>query len=183
MRRTAIAALMALLALGMTASIAAASSVHLKGGSRAEPSFTDGGLTLNAAGELAGLGGGDVPVELTAQANVDATCTNPGSGGTQPPGQNPAPISVSGVDEIPETEIKNGNTPFDVTTTGPVTPIPGAPDCPNTQWTEDINDLAFTSARIEVFQAGVLVLTVNCTISPPTSDGPVPDSSVTCTQS
>jgi hypothetical protein len=104
-------------------------------------------------------------VELTAQANVDATCTNP-AGQTQPPGQNPAPISVSCVDEIPETEIKNGNTPFDVTTTGPETPIPGAPDCPTPQWTEDINDLEFTSARIQVFQAGVLVLTVDCTFFP-----------------
>jgi hypothetical protein len=182
MRRTTIAALLALLVLGMTASTAAAQNVHLKGGAGAEPSFTDGGLNLSAAGELAGLGGGDVRVELTAQANVDATCTNP-AGATQPPGQNPAPISVSGVDEIPETEIKNGNTPFDVTTTGPVTPIPGAPDCPNRRWTEDINDLAFTSAKIEVFQAGVLVLTVDCTFSTPTTDGAVPGGNVSCTQS
>ena len=79
---------------------------------------------------------------------------------------------MSGVDEIPETEIKNGNTPFDVTTTGPVTPIPDAPDCPNTQWREDINDLAFTGAKIEVLQAGVLVLTVDCTFSPTNRERP-----------
>jgi hypothetical protein len=90
---------------------------------------------------------------------------------------------VTGVDEIPETEIKNGNTPFDVTTTEPVTPIPDAPDCPNPQWTEDINDLAFTSAKIEVFQAMVLVLTVDCTFSPPTSNGLVPGGNASCTQS
>lgn len=182
MRRMSIVVLWALLALGLTASIAAAASVHLKGGPRAEPSFTDGGLTLNATGELAGLGGGNVLVELTATANVDATCTNP-AGQTQPPGQNPAPISVTGVDPIPAEEIKNGNTPFDVTTDEPVTPIAGAPDCPNPQWTEDINDLAFTGATIRVFQAGALVLTVTCTFSSPTANGPVPAANVSCTQS
>jgi hypothetical protein len=60
--------------LGVTASVAVASSGHLKGG---DPSFTDEDLALIAPGELAGLGNGDVPVELTAEANVDATCTNP----------------------------------------------------------------------------------------------------------
>lgn len=179
MRRTSIVALLALLVLGVTASVAVASSVHLKGGN---PSFNDEGLTLNAAGELAGLGNGDLLVELTADANVDATCTNP-SGKSQPPGQNPAPISVTGVQPIPEDEIKNGNTPFNVTTTGPVTPIPDAPDCPNRKWTEDINDLAFTSAKIRVFQAGALVLTVDCAFSSPTANGLVPAANVSCTQS
>ncbi len=39
-----------------------ASSVHLKGGKNAEPSFVDNGLSLSASGELAGLGFGDVLV-------------------------------------------------------------------------------------------------------------------------
>jgi hypothetical protein len=38
------------------AGAATASSVHLKGGANAEPTFTDNGLTLSAAGALAGLG-------------------------------------------------------------------------------------------------------------------------------
>jgi hypothetical protein len=176
LRRITMVALLALLVLGVTASVAVAQNAHLKGGN---PSFTDQGLALNAAGALAGLGNGDVVVELTAEANVDATCTNP-AGATQPPGQNPAPITVTGVQPIPEEEIKNGNTPFNVTTTGPVTPIPGAPDCPNRRWTENINDLAFTSATIEVFQAGALVLTVECTFSSPTADGLVPAANVSC---
>jgi hypothetical protein len=61
-------------------------------------------------GELAGLGNGDVLIELTVTASGDATCTNP-AGATQPPGQNPAPISVSGVHPIPEEELKNGKRP------------------------------------------------------------------------
>jgi hypothetical protein len=50
--------------------------------------------------------------------------------------------------------------------------------------------MAFTSATITLFQdanangtfeAGELVLTVNCTFSPATSNGAVPSSGFTCT--
>jgi len=52
--------------------------------------------------------------------------------------------------------------------------------------------VAFTSAKIEIYQdqtAGTgtfgrwetLVLTVNCTFSPATANGPVPSSGFTCT--
>jgi hypothetical protein len=184
MRRTIIALLALFLIGAITASGALASSVHLKGGKNAEPTFTDGGLTLNAAGELSGLGNADVLVTLTARANATATCTNPGSGVHQPPGQNPAPVTVSGSQAIPKSEIKNGNTPFNVTTTGPVTPIPGAPGCPNSMWIEDITDLSFTSAVITVQQPpGTTVLTVSCTFSPATSNGLVPGNTVSCTSS
>jgi hypothetical protein len=156
-----------------------ASSVHLKGGANAEPSFTDNGLTLSSSGELSGLGLGDVVVNLSAMANVASTCTN--QGGNQAPGQNPAPLTVTGSEPIPESELKNGNTPFSVITVAPVTPIPGAPGCPNPNWTESIDDLAFTSATITVEQpAGTVVLTVSCTFSAPTSDGLVPKGGVTC---
>jgi len=156
------------------------SSVHLKGGANARPSFFDNGLTLSASGALSGLGNGDVLVTLTATANVTSTCTN--QGGNQAPGQNPAPTTVTGSVAIPEEEIKNGTTPFAVTTEPPLTPIPGAPGCPNSNWTESIDDLAFTSATITVEQpTGTLVLTISCTFSSPTSDGAVPRQNVSCT--
>jgi hypothetical protein len=166
------------------ASPALAASVHLKGGANAEPSFTDGGLFLEAAGALAGLGNGDVLVSLTATGLPTADCVNPGSGEHRPPGQNPAEVTLTGVQRIPESEIKNGTTPFDVATESPVTPVPGAPECPNQNWIENITDVAFTSATITVEQPpGTLVLTVTCTISPPSSDGSIPGSSVTCQSS
>lgn len=186
MRRTIILFLSILVIAGLTATAAVASSVHLKGGKNAKPSFTDNGITLNASGALSGLGNGDITVTLTARADVTSTCTN--QGGNAAPGQNPAPITVSGSQAIPAGSIINGNVPFNVTTVPPATVIPGAPDCANTNWTESIDDLAFTSATIVVRQpdtdgTGPIVLTVSCSFNTPTSNGSVPNGNVSCTQS
>jgi hypothetical protein len=159
-----------------------ASNVHLKGGANAEPVFQDLGLALQAAGALAGLGNGDVLITLSATADVTSTCTN--QGGNEAPGQNPAPITVTGSQAIPEEELKNGTTPFNVETVAPVAIIPGAPDCPNSNWTERITDLAFTTATITVEQpVGTTVLTVSCTFTPATTNGAVPRGDVECTSS
>ena len=105
------------IAAGLTAAtLALAANVHLKPPNR-NPTFADQGLVLTSAGSLAGLGNGDVVVTLTAQANVRSTCTN--QGGNAAPGQNPTPITVTGAQVIPESELKNGTTPFNVSTLSP----------------------------------------------------------------
>jgi hypothetical protein len=55
--------------------VAFAQNVHLKPPS-STPSFIDNGLTLNAAGALAGLGMEDLVVELFASANATAILGN-----------------------------------------------------------------------------------------------------------
>ena len=178
--RTGLSRFVVPLIVGLAATTVALAAVHLKPPNR-NPTFVDGGLFLTSTGSLAGLGNEDVVILLTASGNATATCTNP-SGRSQPPGQNPAPVTLTGVQAIPSEEIKNGNVTFNVTTGTPTSPVPGAPDCPNTQWTETITDVSFTSAVIRVEQpAGATVLTVSCTFNPPTSNGGVPASTVTCT--
>jgi hypothetical protein len=168
---------------------ALAGNAHLRNNVRPNPAFVDNGLTLTGTAAYAGLGNFDTLQTLDATGNPTATCTNP-AGATQPPGQNPAEADVSGSTAVPRGDIKNGNVTIATVTNAPVTPIAGAPDCPNTNWTENITDMAFTSAMITLFQdanangtfeAGELVLTVNCTFSPPTSNGAVPSSGFTCT--
>lgn len=187
MRRTmTFAAAVLVAALAVTTAVGV--SVHWKKGS---PQFSDNGLTLEESGTVAGVGGGDILVILTARGNPSSTCTNPGTGEHQPPGQNPAEVVLTGVQPIPEQEIKNGNLSYDVETTGPTTPIPGAPDCPNPKWREDITDIAFTSATLTIRQdtngsadpsdASTYEAVVfqapssTCTFDPATSDGSVSD--------
>jgi hypothetical protein len=166
---------------------ATAQNPHLKG--RNPVAFTDGGLTLSATVSYAGLGNFDTLQVLTATGGTTSTCTN--QGGNQAPGQNPAPVTLVGETPIPAGDIKNGNVTITTRTADPVTPVPGAPGCPNSNWTEVITDVAFTSATIKLFQdsnengmfedPAELVLTVNCTFSPATSNGSVPRSGFTCT--
>lgn len=167
---------------------ALAGNPHLKGGVKPNPAFFDNGLTLTVTVAYAGLGNFDTLQNVTATADPTATCTNP-SGANQPPGQNPAPVDVTGATAVPAGDIKNGNVTIPTTTSPPVTPIVPPVDCTNGQgaWTETITDMTFTSATITLFQdknadgdfddAGELVLTVGpCTLTGPTTP---PSGSVT----
>jgi hypothetical protein len=171
---------------------ASAGNAHLRNNVRPNPAFTDNGLTLTAVAAYAGLGNFDTLQNLSATANPTADCVNPGTGEHRPPGQNPASVNVTGSTAIPAGDIKNGNVTISTTTNPPVSPVAGAPDCPNPNWVENITDMAFTSATITLFQdsnengtfePGELVLTVSCTFNTPTSNGSVPSSNYTCTVS
>lgn len=145
-----------LLAVGIMSLMAVAANVHFKGGKNAGPTFSDQGVTLNSTGCLAGLGNEDVTIRLIATGTPTYVCTNPG--GNQAPGINKKLIRVEGTQTIDATEIKNGNVCFNVTTLAPPQPTAKEAGCPNNNWSAAITDVAFKSARIEVYQGGKLVL-------------------------
>jgi hypothetical protein len=168
------------LALVFMASLAGAEEIHIKGDHNV-PTFFDLGTDLRTSGELAGLGNEALTVDLQATGNPTATCHNPGNDDNLPPGQNPAPVSVSGTVTIqPDAIGKNGNAPFAVEAVLASATVEGAVDCPNPNWIETITDIAYTSATVTVTQGGN-TFTCSCTFNPPTSDGLVPAQNVSCT--
>ena len=190
----AVAAAISVLAL---AGVASAGSVHLAGGGNAEPSFNDGGTTLTATVDVAGLGNFTTQLSILASgtASGTSTCENPSDKDKLPAGQNPAPFPVTapGNRIIPGSDIKNGR--VQITATAETTPLTfekaGAPDCPGSSWTETvtITNVAWTSVTITIkqdtdsdgsFDDETVALGVTCTFSPPTVNGPVPANKVSC---
>jgi len=133
--------------------IAFAANVHFLPGS---PIFIDNGVTLSSSGRIAGLGNGDVSIYLTATGDPTAVCRN--RGGNEAPGQNPAEVTITGVQSIPADDIRNGTVSFNVTTGAPAQPSPRSAGCPSGNWSVTITDVAFTSATITVIQGGQIVL-------------------------
>ena len=143
----------ALLVLGtLISSAALAANVHFKRG----PTITENEDTVTVRACLAGLGNGDITVDVAADGTAETTCTN--SGGNVAPGQD-SDVEWDATLLIKDEEIKNGTVCFTVTTVAPTTNATEA-GCPQAEpkWTADIESVDFTSATLFVYQGGKLVL-------------------------
>jgi len=145
-------AVVAVVILGLTATVAVAASVHFKPRS---PTFTDNGTTLTARGTLAGLGNADLTITL--QASGVASTTGFNRGGNAAPGQNVG-VTVTASQTISASSIQNGELFFAIETPQPRQPTATEAGFPNDNWTAVITDVRFTSATITVVQNGEVVL-------------------------
>lgn len=145
-RRFGMIAAVSVLVVALAASVAVAASPHFKG--RTGPTATDQGTTLNVTGTLVGLGQQGGTIELRAEGTALITCTNP-SGKNDPPGQQPAPVSVSSGEVPIQGVTKSGNFTFNLTTFEPSTE--GV--CKD-NFTATLDDVQFSSYTIIVKQGG-----------------------------
>lgn len=145
--RRAIVFLLAVTLLAFAAP-ALAQNPHFLPGS---PTFEVVGNQVRAFGSIAGVGNQPLTVVLTAQGTATVVCTNPG--GNVAPGQTQQ-VTLQG--EQRNIHPEHGRANFDVAT-GDLGKPP-ADACPNRKWKASFQDVTFTSATLEVFQGGQLVL-------------------------
>jgi hypothetical protein len=175
-RGVAVLAVLASLMLFTTVSASAASPHFKKNG---EPTCTITGSgasqTVVCTATLAGLGNGDLTVEVTVKGFAVYQCQN--KGGNIAPGQNKVlegPQTVPTL--IPSSAIKNGTVSF---TTDPNT-LTAAPTvsgqeagCPNSTWTGVNPTLTITEIDMTISQGGVVLFTCMSASSPTGLSGTV----------
>ena len=137
---------------------ASAASPHFKHGG--EPTCTISGSgssqTVVCRASLAGLGNGDVTVNVTVSGFAVYQCQNPG--GNLAPGQNKVlegPQTVPTT--IPSASVKNGNVTFTTnpnTLTAEPTVSGSAAGCPNGNWTGVNPTLSITQISMTIAQGG-----------------------------
>lgn len=128
-----------------------AGSVHIPGN---KVSFADIGVQLETSLKLAGLGNGDVTIQVQAEGLADVAVLNPGN--NQPPGQQVG-VTAAGTQTIPSDQIKNGTVTVSLTTE-PVDEADVVVDLPNPNWDVEIEDVEFEVVTIKVIQNGEVVL-------------------------
>jgi hypothetical protein len=167
---------MALLAFNATAAFA--SSAHFKHGGSPVCAISGTGTnstSTTCTASLAGLGNGDLTINVTVSGFAVYQCQN--GGGNIAPGQNKVLVGpVTAPTTIPADQIKNGTVTF---TSNPA--VLSAPDtvsgaqagCPNSNWTGVNPTLTVTSIEMTIAQGGQQLF--DCTASNPNGlSGTVP---------
>jgi hypothetical protein len=149
MKRTARISLFVVLLLGLIAPAASAASGHFINTGRNAAQCTDIGTQVECSGKVAGLGGTTFEITIEADGLASVVCINPA--GHRAPGQDTAVTVEGSTDPLPTP--RNGQFLFSLTTDAP-DPLPPTPTCPNTQWTAEIVDVAFTTATLTLYEDG-----------------------------
>ncbi len=168
MRRILLIAFSVLVAVGLTASAAFASSPHFKSGS---PTCTIAGTasapTVTCSGSVTGLGNENLSIDVAATGAGSYTCFN--NGGNSAPGQNQVTASGSSSTPVPASAAKNGNLTFTTnaaTLTAPSTISGTAAGCPNGNWQGRLSSISVSSITLTIEQpVGTCIL--KATISAP----------------
>ena len=179
MRRRLITILV--LALGLllvTAQASLAASPHFKKGGEpvctVSPSGASSSTTCSAS--LAGLGNGDLLIEVTVRGSAVYQCSN--NGGNTAPGQNRVLVGpVTAPTTIPGDQIKNGNVSFTTNPavlTAPATVTGAEAGCPNPNWTGVNPTLTTTAISMTISQGGVLLFSCASASNPNGLSGRVP---------
>lgn len=146
-------------AMAVMSTTAFAESPHFKKGGTPVCTISGSGTSSTSTtctGTLAGLGGGDVTIDVTVSGFAVYQCQN--GGGNTAPGQNrvlEGPVTAPTT--IPSGAIKNGNLTF---TTNPAvlsaapTVSGSAAGCPNPNWTGVNPTLTVTSIELAISQGG-----------------------------
>jgi hypothetical protein len=159
----------ALLVFGLTATAATAASPHFKKNGSPTCNVSTGGTTSSTtcSASLAGLGGGDLVIQVTVQGTAVYQCQN--NGGQTAPGQNRVLVGpVTAPTTIPSDQIKNGNVSFTTNPavlTAPTTVTGAEAGCPNPNWTGVNPVLTTTDISMTISQGGVLLF--SCSASNP----------------
>jgi hypothetical protein len=169
LRLSILAAALAVSALLLVAPAASAASPHFK--KNGSPVCTVSGGTntssTTCSASLAGLGGGDLVINVTVEGSAVYQCQN--NGGNTAPGQNRVLVGpVTAPTTIPANQIKNGNVSFTsnpAVLTAPGTVTGAEAGCPNPNWTGVNPTLTTTDITMTISQGGVLLFT--CSASDP----------------
>jgi hypothetical protein len=181
MRRILLIAFSALVAIGLTATAAFASSPHFKSGS---PTCTIGGTasapTVTCSGSVSGLGNVDLTIDVAATGSGSYTCFN--NGGNSAPGQSQVTAAGSSSTPVPANSVKNGTLNFTTnaaTLTAPTTISGTAAGCPNGNWQGRLSSITVSSITLTIEQpVGTCVL--KATISGSSLTGTVTLTPVSC---
>jgi len=179
MRRRLITILV--LALGLllvTAQASLAQSPHFKKGGEPVCTVSTSGASSSTtcSASLAGLGNGDLVINVTVRGSAVYQCQN--NGGQTAPGQNKVLVGpVTAPTTIPGSQIKNGNVSFTTNPavlTAPATVSGAAAGCPNPNWTGVNPTLTVTDISMTISQGGVLLFSCASASNPNGLSGRVP---------